>query len=108
MPIEEIRFVSAGELKTIEDYAAALLSGMISLKTLASFHLHAESKGLLETDEVETAKTIIWEIRRLINIYKTQVDSVLERTEVTHEQIMKSLASMIPQIKKKRGKVAKE
>jgi hypothetical protein len=108
MPIENVRFVSADKLKTIEDYAASLLSGMISLKTLAGFHLHAESKGLLESDEIETSKTMIWEIRRLLNIYKTQLDSVLERTELTSEAIMKSLEAIVPKAKKTRTRAVKD
>ncbi len=108
MSIDNVRFVSAEQMKTIEDYAASLLSGIISLQTLASFHLQAESKGLLQSDESEACKTMIWEIRRLINIYLTQMKSILERTELTQEDLVKSLELMVPEMKKKRGRTPKD
>ena len=97
--MKEIQFVNAGELTSLEQYGAALLSSLISLKTLESFHIAAFNKGLLDDDESETGKTICWEIQRLIALYKTQIENVLDRTELKEEDILQSLKAMITNIK---------
>lgn len=94
--MKEVKFVNADELSTIEEYGAALLSSMISLKTLESFHISAFTKGILDDDETETSKTICWEIQRLMSLYKTQIQNVLDRTNLSEEEVMNSLKSMIP------------
>ena len=86
--MKEIQFVNAEELTSLEQYGAALLSSLISLKTLESFHIAAFNKGLLDDDESETGKTICWEIQRLIALYKTQIENVLDRTELKEEDIL--------------------
>jgi hypothetical protein len=97
--MKEIKFVNAEDLSNLEEYAASLLSSIISLKTLEAFHIAAFNKGLLDEDEAETGKTIVWEIHRLINLYKTQIENVLDRTEINQEQIIEGLKSMMPNIK---------
>ncbi len=97
--MKEIKFVTAEELTTLEEYAASLLSGMVSLRTLESFHIVAFNKGLLDTDEAETMQTIQWEMQRLLAIYKTQMQHVLERTEISEEQILESFRKMMPDVK---------
>src|ERR1044071_5772989 len=97
--MKEIKFVNAESLSTLEEYGAALLSSLISLKTLEAFHIAAFNKGLLDEDEAETGKTICWEIQRLIALYKTQIENVLDRTELKEEEILQSLRSMMPDIK---------
>ena len=74
--MKDIQFVNAEELQTLEQYGASLLSSLISLKTLESFHIAAFNKGLLDEDEAETGKTICWEIQRLVALYKTQIENV--------------------------------
>jgi hypothetical protein len=95
----DVKFVNAEDLSTLEEYGASLLSGMISLKTLESFHITAFNKGLLDTDEAETMQTIRWEIQRLLALYTTQMKHVLERTNVNEEQILESLKKMMPDVK---------
>lgn len=92
-------FVHAKDMKTLEQYGASLISSLISLKTLESFHLQAFSKGLLDEDELETGKTICWELQRLILLYKTQIQNVLDRTALNSDQVMEDLKGMIPGIK---------
>ena len=108
--MKEIKFVNAEDLESLEQYGAALLSSLISLRTLEGFHLAAFSKGLLDEDEEETGKTICWEIQRLISLYKTQIENVLDRTELNEEDILKNLKSMMPDIKlpKKRKTIKKK
>ena len=105
--MNHIRFVSADELSTLEDYAASLVSGLVTINSLGKFHAIADSKGLLSEDESELCKTIIWELSRLIRLYQTQATNVLERTEITAEDMLKKLNGMVPALKKKPGKKPK-
>lgn len=98
--MKDIQFVNSENLENLEQYAAALLSSMISLRTLESFHIVAFRKGLLDEDESETGKTICWEIKRLMALYKAQIENVLNRTQLSEEQVLESLKSMMPNIKK--------
>ncbi len=106
--MKDVSFVNAEELSTLEEYGAALLSSIISLKTLESFHLAAFNKGILDEDESETGKTICWEILRLIALYKTQIENVLDRTELDEDQILLSLKKMMPEVKIPRKRKAKK
>jgi hypothetical protein len=104
--MNHIRFVSADELSTLEDYAASLVSGLVTLNSLGKFHAVADSKGLLSEDESEFCKTIIWELSRLMKLYQTQMTNILERTEITAEDVLNKLNGMVPAMKKKPGKQA--
>jgi len=108
--MKDVQFVSAEELTTLEHYGAALLSSMISLRTLEGFHIAAFNKGLLDDDEAETGKTICWEIQRLMALYKTQIENILDRTELSEEEVLQSLKAMMPNVKipRKRKNVKKE
>jgi hypothetical protein len=102
--MQEVSFVNAKSLKTLEHYAAALLSGMISLGTLELFHQQALKKGILDEDEQETAKTICWELQRLLALYRTQINHVLERTELDEKTVLNSLIEILKQPKTKKKK----
>lgn len=102
--MKEVKFVNAQDLSSLEEYGAALVSSMISLRTLESFHIAAFNQGLLEEDEAETGKTICWEIRRLMALYKTQMENVLDRTELDEQAIIDSLKALMPDVKKSRKK----
>ncbi len=108
--MKDIQFVSANGLENIEQYASSLLTGMISLRTLESFHLVAFKKGLLDEDELETGKTICWEIQRLISLYKAQMQHVLDRSEVKEDEIINNLRAMMPGVKipRKRKNIKKD
>lgn len=97
--MKEVKFVNAEDLSSLEEYGAALLSSMISLRTLEGFHIAAFNKGLLDDDEAETGKTICWEIQRLMSLYKTQIENILDRTELSEEQVLQSLKAMMPNVK---------
>ncbi len=108
--MKDIQFVNAEDLETLEQYGAALLSSMISLRTLESFHIAAFNKGLLDEDEAETGKTICWEIHRLMALYKTQIENILDRTELSEKEVIDSLRAMMPGVKipRKRKNVKKD
>ena len=97
--MKDIQFVNAEDLETLEQYGAALLSSMISLRTLEGFHIAAFNKGLLDEDEAETGKTICWEIHRLMALYKTQIENILDRTELSEQEVIDSLRAMMPGVK---------
>ena len=100
--MKHIQFVCSDELETLEQYAASLVSGMISLCSLEGFHVAACRKGLLQEDEIETATTICWEIRRLVALYKTQIEHILERVQLEEQDILQALHKLMPDVKKKR------
>ncbi len=106
--MKEVRFVNAQDLSCIEEYGAALLSSMISLRTLEGFHIAAFNKGLLDEDESETGKTICWEIQRLLSLYKTQLENILDRTQLNEEEVLLGLRAMMPTVKIPRKRKKKE
>ncbi len=71
-------YVDAKKVKSLEDYAMSLVSGMLSLKTLQSFHIRAIEIGILTEDMACRANTIIWDISRDMRLYKDQLETVLE------------------------------
>ncbi len=97
--MKDIKFVNANELETLEQYGAALLSSMISLRTLEQFHLVAFKKGLLDTDEEECSKTICWELHRLMALYQKQVEHICDRTELDEKTVLDNLKALMPDVK---------
>lgn len=97
--MQDVRFVDPEKIETLEDYGAAIISGMVSLKSLARFHMIADEKGLFEEDEQETGKTICWEIQRLLMLYKTQLENIMERTPIDEAKVIESLRNMMPDLK---------
>ena len=104
----DIKLVNADEMETLEHYGAALLTSMLSLKTLEKYQLIAFKKGILSDDEKECSKTICWEIQRLLGLYKSQMGYVLERTGLDEQQIIDGLRSSFPEIKMPRKKETKK
>lgn len=104
--MKEVNFVKVADMKTLEQYGASLITAMISLKTLESYQSAAIKIGILDEDELESCKTILWEIKRLILCYQSQMNHVLERTSIDESEILLSLQKMMPDIKipKKRKK----
>jgi hypothetical protein len=67
--MKEILFVNAEQLQTLEHYGA------------------------------ETGKTICWEIQRLLALYKTQIENVLDRTNLSEKEVLENLKAMMPAVK---------
>lgn len=104
-----IKLVHPETMQNIDQYAVALLTGLITLSTLEKFHVQALHLGILESDEEELSKTMHWEITRLKNLYNSQLEHLLKRTELTHETIAKYLMTLGSKPTKKRNsKPAKE
>lgn len=74
----EVTYVDAKKLKTLEEYAIALVTGMFSLKTLENYHIRAIEIGILTEDLNCRANTIVWDMRRMLKLYQDQLEGVLE------------------------------
>jgi len=94
-----IKVLDGKKLKDLEGYAALLLTSMLSLKSLIRYQTDAFSTGLLKEDEAHVATTICWEMNKLLTIYKTQVDNILERTNINEEELIKSIQALAPDLK---------
>lgn len=70
--------VDEKSLKNLEDLAIYLTTGMLSLMTLQNIQVKSLEIGILKEDQAERANTIIWDILRLLKLYKDQTESVLE------------------------------
>lgn len=95
--MSDIRFVCAEKLENLEDYATSLLTGIASLKTLGAYHVKAVDSGLLDQDEEEMANSILWELKRVLHMYKTQMQNVLERTSINEDQIIAEFKKISPE-----------
>lgn len=94
----QIRLVNAEDLETLEDYATSLLTGVASLKTLYFYHLIAFNKGILEEDEVKLSESIRYDLERLMKLYVTQMENILDRTSITQTDIINALRKTMPEI----------
>lgn len=88
-------FVNTNEVKSLEQYAAALLTSMLSIKTLEAFHITAYNEGILDEDDAELSKTICWELRRLMGLYTQMINSVCEKVpDLEEEKLLQTLRTM--------------
>lgn len=74
----EVTFVDVTKMKSLEDYAISLVTGMVSLKTLENYHIRAYELGLFKEDHECRCNTIVWDLRRMIKLYQDQLESILE------------------------------
>ncbi len=86
--MKDIKFVNSEELNCLDEYATSLITGAISLQTLNNFHAAAFKKGLLKEDEVVNIESIYHLIKKLLSIYKAQLKNVVERLEITEEELL--------------------
>lgn len=86
--------VNPDNLKTIEQYAAGLMTGLISLETIDKLQVTAYREGLLTEDEAELGKTICWEIRRLVGLHNQQLENILEHTPLTKEAVLDAIKEL--------------
>lgn len=85
--------VDIEKMETLEQYAASLLYGIVSLRTLEEYQTRAFKLGLYDEDEEETSKTIIWEIQRLLALYQAQMGHILERTSLSQDEILREFGA---------------
>ena len=97
--MDEIKQVKLKEMKTLDDYLTCLITSSASLKTLGAYQALACEKGLLEDDEYKAAEAILANITHLLNIYKSQVDNIRERVDVSEDEIMNRVRKVMPDLK---------
>ena len=98
----DLQFLTADRMDSLEQYGASLLTGMISIRSLESFHITAMAKGFLDEDEDEACKTLCWEMRRLMKLYLNQYEKISSRCQINEDNVLDSLKSLMPQVKKPR------
>lgn len=86
-------YVDVDKMKSLEEYAVSVVMGLMSLKTIMSYHAKAQSLGILTEDQTILANTILWDISRLLKACIEQADSVLELVagDITIESILEDL-----------------
>lgn len=97
--MNEINLVKSTEINTLEEYATVLLTSMGSLKTLGGYQASVLTKGILEEDEAKIVGYILDSIKALLNLYRSQTENVLDRTETSEEDILKGLMKLMPDLK---------
>lgn len=97
--MNEFQFVDTNKVETLEQYAASLITSMVSLKTLNEYHLTAYRKGLLVEDEVKLIETIHYYIDTLLRLYRSQVENILDRTGQKEEDILQEFKNVMPNVK---------
>jgi hypothetical protein len=74
----DLTYVDEKKLKTLEDYAVFIGTAMLTLTTLQNYEIRAIEIGILPEDMNTRSNTLIWDIRRLITMYKVQLEHVLD------------------------------
>ena len=108
-------YVDEKSLKSLEDLAVHLTAGMYTLMTMNNFQVRSIEIGIMKEDMNERSNTMIWDIRRLIKHYQTQLENVLELLPPefnANETIKKMQAAQLKKARaltrKPRSKKAKE
>lgn len=99
----ELKLVNAKEMNSLEQYLFAIVTGMLSIKTIAEFHIQAIKLGILKEDQECRVNTIIWDCKRILKILQDQAESIKELLpdEFSIENVIKELAKQSPKNKKK-------
>ncbi len=74
----DLTYVDNKSLKTLEDYAIFLATGILSLVTLQNLEIKAIEIGIMKEDMSERSNTMVWDLRRLMKLYKDQLETTLE------------------------------
>lgn len=88
-------FVSATDLKNLEQYASWVVVAITSLRSMELYNAQALRIGILDEDEREQVATVMWEIKRLLSQYGTLINHLLERTELKEDVVIEFLKKMI-------------
>ena len=88
-------FVDCKNVTTLESYGASLISGMVSIRTLEGFHISAYKAGLFLEEEEECSKTICFELRRLMALYKKQFEMISDRAEIDEKSVIEELTKLV-------------
>src|SRR6185437_11963740 len=74
----DLTYVDEKNLKTLEDYAVTLVTGMLTIRTLLNQQIQSINAGILTEDLSCRTNTIAWDLKRMLKLYQDQTESVLE------------------------------
>ncbi len=97
--------VDVKSLKSLEDLAVHLSTGIYSLMTMNNFQVRSVEIGIMKEDMNERSNTMMWDLRRLIKQYKDQLEAVLELLPDDfnpHDTIKKLQAAKVRKPRKKK------
>ena len=102
--------VDVKSMKTLEDLAIFLSTGLLSLNTLHNTQVRSIELGIMKEDMNERANTIAWDLRRLMKLYETQLHEVLELlpSDFNADETVKKLQKSILKMAQTRAKKAVE
>lgn len=71
-------YVDEKNLKSLEDLAVVLVTGILTLQTLHNLQVKAIDLGIMPDEMATRTNTILWDLRRLMKLYQEQTENVLE------------------------------
>ena len=101
-------YVNNTALNCLEDYAVLMASALLSLQTLYNMQARAIEIGIMPEDLNERSNTIIWDLKRMINLHVQQLGAALELIpdDFDHDSIIKKLQQ--DELKKARSMIRKK
>lgn len=84
------------EIVDLESYLLNLGIMALSINTIAKQQQQALNIGILNDDETENSRTIIYEVQRLLTVMDDQLRLVGLRSPVEWSELMKKVAGKLP------------
>lgn len=106
----KVQFVNIKDMKTKEQYGSLLIASVESLKAIQLVHDEAEKKGILDEEEINTARQILNKIEDMYTLYRKQCCNIVEHTGFNEEECGRELRKINPDYKlpRKRKNAAKD
>lgn len=79
------------KISSLDDYIKLLLISLMYIKLMEETNIQGFKAGILQDDETETNKTILWEIKRLGNLICTMISQIAERGNIDPETIVSTI-----------------
>ncbi len=102
--MQNVKFVDARHIETLEQYGSALVASTASLKALELFHVVADNKGLFNEVEKITANNILAQLKHLFILYKNQMLNIKERSSFNEDDSIRAFRKEYPDVKIPRKK----
>lgn len=74
----DLTILDAKRINSLEDYAVFLGAGLLSLMSLQNGQVMGIEAGIMTDDLQTSANVLIWDLRRLIELYKKQLIETCE------------------------------
>lgn len=89
-----MNFLKTHNVKTVQEFLAALVVHSISIQGLFELQQLAIKDGYLNVDEMEQAKTVAYEVRRLFKNIEGLVNLLSFRIEINPDTIIENLKTI--------------